>query len=45
MAHDLSVQRLLLVEDVDLVVESAMRRYDAFINASRASTESLIASR
>jgi hypothetical protein len=45
VAQELAVHRLLLPEDVDLVVEAAVQRYDAFTTAARASTDSLIASR
>jgi hypothetical protein len=44
VARELAAQRLLLPEDVDLVIEAAAQRYDAF-TATRASSESLIASR
>jgi hypothetical protein len=45
VAQELAARRLLLPEDVDLVVEAAVQRYDAFTTATRASTDSLIASR
>ena len=45
VAQELAVQRLLLPEDVDLVVETAAQRHDAFTTATRANTESLVAGR
>jgi hypothetical protein len=45
VAQELAVQRRLLPEDVDLVVEGAARRYEAFTTATHASMDSLVASR
>jgi hypothetical protein len=45
VAQELAVQRLLLPEDVDLVVDAAVKRYDAFTTATRTSTDTLIAGR
>jgi hypothetical protein len=45
VAQELAVQRLLLPEDVDLVLDAAGRRYDAFSSTTRASTDGLIARR